>query len=166
MPLPPIRFILLALLSVVLWSFPAAAQNLGFEAGVWDGKAAYEEDGTFRHCMVARSFPNGATLFFAIDRRGLLTLAVHAPGLGLQPEKEYQATVSIDRRFAAKIGGVAVGETLLVLPLPNDEEMRGHLEGGYVLRFHSVEGATMEFPLDDTSTALPAVETCAQRNSQ
>ncbi len=164
--MPPIRTAVIVLLGSALWFLPAAAQNLGFDAGAWDGKAAYQEDGTFRHCIVARSFPNGATLFFAIDRRGLLTLAVHAQGLGLQPEKEYQAALSIDERFAARVGGVALNETLLVLPLPNDNEMRGHLEGGYVLRFHSTEGATMDFPLEDTSVALPAIEECVERHRQ
>lgn len=139
---------------------PAGAQDLGFEAGVWGGKAAFTEDGRFRHCMVARDFSNGKTLFFAIDQRGVFSVALHGDELSFEKDREYTATMSIDERWAAEARGVALGETLLLIPLPNTEELRGHIEQGSVLRFHSNGGATMDFPLKDTLVALPRLIQC------
>lgn len=145
---------------------PAAAEDLGFKVGIWGGKVSFTDDGMFRHCMVARDFPNGKTLFFAIDRRGVFSVALHGGDFEFQKDREYTATVSIDERWAAEVRGVALDPKLLLMPLPNTDELRGHIEQGRVLRFHSKNGATMDFPLKDTSVALPRLIECFQDHGQ
>lgn len=143
-----------------LAALPAMAEDLGFKVGIWGGKVSFMDDGTFRHCMVARDFSNGKTLFFAVDRRGVFSVALHGDDFEFKKDREYTATISIDERWAAEVRGVALDPKLLLMPLPNTDELRGHIEQGRVLRFHSKNGATMDFPLKDTSVALPRLIEC------
>lgn len=141
---------------------PALAQQDVFRFSDWKGQAFFDSrTGAFKYCAAGQLDDSPAELSIFLTRNQVPALGVHHPGWTFNPERTYEAGLTIDGEFTRRAGPVSAPEPhFVVIPLPVDDPEL--LEAVAAMRRLNVEiaGRAVRFSVRDVRQVIFRLSDC------
>jgi hypothetical protein len=157
--------VLLAFLLVAGPHPPALAQQppeFSIQHRGWEGGAFANEEGQFSHCGVERTFDEeGVRFILSMDVAYQMNIALVNEGWTLEPDQRSVVQLSVDEEYRAQFPAVPVEQTVMVIPVGDNEELFRLLRQGRELTVQTRTDSFV-FPLSGTSVAFGTVRQCIE----
>src|SRR4051794_24207910 len=137
-----------------------------FPVGTWSA-GAYTKQNTrqFNHCAASASYNSGMLMSFSVSRSFAWSMAFAHPTWRLTQGQSYDIAFTVDQMSPLRARAIAVGPTIVEVPLADSTELFQRFRQGYQLRV-AAAGQVFAFNLTGTSQVLPALLRCVQANLQ
>jgi hypothetical protein len=151
-----------ALLATVL--SVAAAEARGpygsINVGNWKGGAfTSDQSGAFSHCVAGATYDSGIYFMVMIDQGGGWSLGFQHPKWSFANNQTFPIALTFDGQPAVYVDGVAVGQSLVRVPMPADSALIAQFRKAKAMTAFT-QGQLFQFKLDQTALLLPTLANC------
>jgi hypothetical protein len=153
-----------------LFTAPVLAQakdddniHVAFRYGAWTGRAAYEE-GQFRFCAMSAHYVHGIVMAFLL-KPDLQWAVMFAKDNGFPRNAPRQFQFYIDGQHKLTDTANPVGDSGLIMPLPDSAPLMRDMRAGRMLSVVSGHGTT-RFSLRGTSQAFVELYNCVRKHDR
>ena len=157
MRFPPAAALLAAclVLPAVAW---AQAPGQTISVGDWKVSNSKNKEGV-QTCATFVEFDDKSIVGFSAGTDGTTTFLVSEPDAALKENGQYPVSYQVDKNKAWLGTGIAVDAHMIVVPVPNPDEVFQQFMAGNTLSV-TAAGKSFDEPLDGSSNAITALASC------
>jgi hypothetical protein len=128
--------------------------------GNWKG-GAYTNDqtGAFSHCVAGASYDSGIYFMVMIDQGAGWSLGFQHSRWSFSNNQTFPIALTFDGQSPFNVQGVAVGESLVRVPMPTDSALIAQFRKAKMMTAYT-QGQLFQFKLDQTALLLPTLVNC------
>jgi hypothetical protein len=128
--------------------------------GNWKG-GAYTNDqtGVFSHCVAGASYDSGIYFMVMIDQGSGWSLGFQHSKWSFANNQTFPIALTFDGQAPFDVQGVAVGESLVRVPMPTDSALIAQFRKAKAMTAYT-QGQLFQFKLDQTAMLLPTLANC------
>jgi hypothetical protein len=156
------RIVVATLLSSLIAISAAEARGPygSINVGNWKG-GAYTNDqtGAFSHCVAGASYDSGIYFMVMIDQGAGWSLGFQHSKWSFSNNQTFPIALTFDGQSPFNVQGVAVGESLVRVPMPTDSALIAQFRKAKMMTAYT-QGQLFQFKLDQTALLLPALVNC------
>jgi hypothetical protein len=156
------RIVVATLLSSLIAISAAEARGPygSISVGNWKG-GAYTNDqtGTFSHCVAGASYDSGIYFMVMIDQGAGWSLGFQHSKWSFSNNQTFPIALTFDGQSPFNVQGVAVGESLVRVPMPTDSVLIAQFRKAKMMTAYT-QGQLFQFKLDQTALLLPTLVNC------
>jgi hypothetical protein len=156
------RVVVGALLSMVFSIAVAEARGPygSINVGNWKGGAfTNDQTGVFSHCVAGASYDSGIYFMVMVDQGAGWSLGFQHPKWRFANNQAFPIALTFDGQTPFYVQGVAVGESLVKVPMPTDSALIGQFRKAKAMTAFT-QGQLFQFKLDQTALLLPTLANC------
>src|SRR4030088_2574389 len=126
--------------------------------GNWKG-GAYTNDqtGVFSHCVAGASYDSGIYFMVMIDQGSGWSLGFQHSKWSFANNQTFPIALTFDGQASFDVQGVAVGESLVRVPMPTDSALIAQFRKAKAMTAYT-QGQLFQFTLDQTAMLLPTLD--------
>lgn len=113
----------------------------------------------FSHCVAGASYDSGIYFMVMIDQGAGWSLGFQHPKWSFANNQAFPIALTFDGQTPFYVQGVAVGESLVKVPMPTDSALIGQFRKAKAMTAFT-QGQLFQFKLDQTALLLPALANC------
>lgn len=151
-----------ALLSMLVSIVSAEARGPygSINVGNWKGGAfTNDQTGAFSHCVGGASYDSGIYFMVMIDHAAGWSLGFQHPKWSFASNQSFPIALTFDGRSPVYVQGVAVGASLVRVPMPGDSALIAQFRKAKSMTAFA-QGQLFQFNLDQTAVLLPTLANC------
>jgi hypothetical protein len=156
------RIVVATLLSSLIAISAAEARGPygSINVGNWKG-GAYTNDqtGAFSHCVAGASYDSGIYFMVMIDQGAGWSLGFQHSKWSFSNNQTFPIALTFDGQSPFNVQGVAVGESLVRVPMPTDSALIAQFRKAKMMTAYT-QGQLFQFKLDQTALLLPTLVNC------
>src|ERR1700716_756624 len=128
--------------------------------GNWKG-GAYTNDqtGAFSHCVAGANYDSGIYFMVMIDQGAGWSLGFQHSKWSFSNNETFPIALTFDGQSPFNVQGVAVGESLVRVPMPTDSALIAQFRKAKLMTAYT-QGQLFQFKLDQTAVLLPTLANC------
>jgi hypothetical protein len=157
-----LKFVVATLLSGMIAISAAQARGPygSINVGNWKGGAfTNDQTGVFSHCVAGASYDSGIYFMVMIDQGAGWSLAFQHPKWSFTSNQAFPIALTFDGQRPFDVQGVAVGESLVRVPMPTDSALIAQFRKAKAMTAYT-QGQLFQFKLDQTALLLPTLANC------
>jgi hypothetical protein len=156
------RIVVATLLSSLIAISAAEARGPygAINVGNWKG-GAYTNDqtGAFSHCVAGANYDSGIYFMVMIDQGAGWSLGFQHSKWSFSNNQTFPIALTFDGQSPFNVQGVAVGESLVRVPMPTDSVLIAQFRKAKMMTAYT-QGQLFQFKLDQTALLLPTLVNC------
>jgi hypothetical protein len=156
------RIVVATLLSSLIAVSAAEARGPygAISVGNWKG-GAYTNDqtGAFSHCVAGANYDSGIYFMVMIDQGAGWSLGFQHSKWSFSNNQTFPIALTFDGQSPFNVQGVAVGESLVRVPMPTDSVLIAQFRKAKMMTAYT-QGQLFQFKLDQTALLLPTLVNC------
>jgi hypothetical protein len=157
-----LKFIVATLLSGMIAISTAQARGPygSINVGNWKGGAfTNDQTGVFSHCVAGASYDSGIYFMVMIDQGAGWSLGFQHTKWSFTNNQTFPIALTFDGQSPFNVQGVAVGESLVRVPMPTDSALIAQFRKAKTMTAYT-QGQLFQFNLDQTAVLLPTLANC------
>jgi len=156
------KVVVAAVLAIALSIVNAQARGPygSINVGNWKGGAfTNDQTGAFSHCVAGASYDSGIYFMVMIDQVAGWSLGFQHSKWSLTNNQSFPIALTFDGKPPFYVQGVAVGESLVRVPMPTDSALIAQFRKAKAMTAFT-QGQLFQFKLDRTAVLLPTLANC------